>query len=174
MILQLDLLPAQEKQNIKLAKTYSFIKKQAWLLLSVLLLLNATVFYVKKNLARNLQEANRLLEENKKKNQSLISKVDGFNQNTVNFGTIQSSFSVQSNLFLKLASLTPSGITLTAVNLNSRNQLTLEGVYQKRDDLLILKDNLEADFMTDLNFPISNLLTQGMGRFSLSGTVADF
>jgi len=60
------------------------------------------------------------------------------------------------------------------VNLNSRNQLTLEGVYQKRDDLLILKDNLEADFMTDLNFPISNLLTQGMGRFSLSGTVADF
>lgn len=174
MILQLDLLPAREKQNIKLVKIYSFIKKQTWFLLCVLLLLNIAVFYVKKNLARNLQEVDQLLEENKKKNQSLISKVDDFNQKTINFEAIQSSFSVQSDLFLKLAPLIPPGINLTAVNLNSLNQLTLEGVYQKRDDLLILKDNLETDFMTDLNFPISNLLTQGIGRFSFSGTVADF
>lgn len=174
MILRLDLLPAREKQNIKLVKIYSFIKKQTWFLLCILLLLNATVFYVKKNLARNLQEVGQLLEENKKKNQSLISKVDDFNQKTINFETIQSSFSVQSDLFLKLAPLIPQGINLTAVNLNSLNKLTLDGVYQKRDDLLILKDNLEADFMADLNFPISNLLTQESGRFSLSGTVADF
>ncbi len=174
MILQLDLLPAREKQNIKLVKIYSFIKKEAWFLFCLLLLLNIFVFYVKKDLARNLLDTDRLLEENKKKNQSLISDIDNFNQKTINFETIQSSFRVQSDLFLKLAPLIPQGINLTAVNLNSLNQLTLEGVYQKRDGLLILKDNLETDFMTNLNFPISNLLTQESGRFSLSGTVADF
>lgn len=174
MILQLDLLPIQEKQNIRLANVYSFIKKQTWFLLCILLLLNLNIFYIKKNLALNLEEADQLLEENKTKNQSLISMVDGFNQKTVNFKIVQSSFSFQSDLFLKLTPLIPGGITLTAVNLSASKHLTLEGVYQKRDDLLILKDNLEKTFMADLNFPISNLLTQENGQFSLSGTIVDY
>lgn len=129
------------------------------------------VFYIKKVLTSNLIKVEQAIANNKENNKFLITDAEAINKSLEEFALIQSRFTLKSRLLIRLAELIPEGIVLNSIALTSDQYLILNGSYYKRDSLLKLKENLMDDFLSDIDFPIANLLKAEDGNFVIKGYV---
>jgi len=81
--------------------------------------------------------------------------------------SIQNDQLYWSNLFQKLNDAIPDGVTISKLA-NKNYKVFLAGTADKRDTLLAMKDNLaQSDCFTDVNLPLSNLVSKDNIDFQL-------
>lgn len=171
MILYLNLLPKTERREIRFAQFYHLFEVEIIFLLILLIVISGVIFSIKINLETGLENIEILLERNKEINKLMVAEAETINQSVADLQSVQSGFDLKSLFLLKITQVVPTGIRLTSLTLTADNYTTLEGSYAKRDDLLEFKANLLDGFLTDLDFPISNLLLQESGNFVIRGYV---
>lgn len=171
MILYLNLLPKSESQQIRFARVYLLLKREFILMIALLVILNAAVIFIKINLSHNLRTVDQALAAAKEKHQPLITESQNLKARIANFQSIQTGFVIKSAEISRLLKLVPPGIKLYSVAVDSQNSLFLDGTYKERADIITFKNNLADGFVDKIEFPISNLLKQTNGSFSIKGHI---
>ena len=167
MILYLNLLPKEEKKNIRYERLAGVLKTQIIFFIAIALLASGVVFFVKSYLKKELSAIEAALEESKQSNTSLVQQVQEFN-------TIQDGYISHVGLLKALISEIPQGITFSSVSYTLESgTLFLEGFYETREDLLLFKKRLEENLLANLEFPIANLLQEKNGAFVVRGKVKE-
>ena len=174
MILYLNLLPKTERREIRMAGFFRHLQVEVFFVLGLLVLLSGAVFYIKKNLENDLKNIELVLEYNKSVNKVLIADAKEINKSLEYIQSIQSNQKLYSQFLIKLSEVVPEGIRLTSVTLTQEHYATLSGAYTNREILMAFRDRLLDGFITDLDFPISNLLQQENGTFVVKGYVPEY
>jgi len=101
----------------------------------------------------------------------LEKSVKNFNNLLININQIQSEYTNWTSELKNISSLVPPGVTLSSFVLQKNtSEFKFTGKAATRDALLNFKDSLEnSDFFTEIQSPISNLLTKVNINFELSG-----
>lgn len=172
MILYLNLLPKEEKKNIRYERLAGVLKTQVIFFIAIALFASGAVFFVKSYLKKELSAIEAALEESKQSNTSLVQEVEEFNKTVKEFKAIQDGYASRVDLLKALISEIPQGITFSSVSYTGESgTLSLEGFYETRDDLLLFKKRLEENLLANLEFPIANLLQEKNGVFVVRGKV---
>jgi Tfp pilus assembly protein PilN len=172
MILYLNLLPKEERKNIRYERLASFLKTQIIFLLVIALTASGVVFFVKSYLEREVSVIEAALEKSKQSNTPLIHEVAEFNMSVEEFSAIQDGYASYVVLLSALISQIPRSITLSSISYSGGTGiLSLEGFYKTRDGLLLFKKNLDENLLTDIEFPLTNLLKEKDGEFAVRGKV---
>ena len=173
MILYLNLLPKTERRKIALTSIYSFMIKQSVFLVILFSVVTIGAWQVRGRLEYTISSVNNIFERRKAENAPLLEKVKFLNQTIDQIAKIQSGYSAMSRIIIDFAEMIPYGISITDFVLKEDNTIDIDGVYKNRDDVLRFRARLEAGFLTDIQFPISNLLKSKNGSFSISGILSD-
>lgn len=174
MILYLNLLPKEEKKNIRYERLAGVLRTQIIFLIVIAVLASGVVFVVKSYLKRELSAIEATLEESKQSNTPLIHQVEKFNKTVKEFKAIQDGYASHVDLLEALISEIPSGITLSSVSYTGESSiLSLEGLYETRDDLRLFKKNLEENLLFELEFPTANWLQEKKGSFVVRGKIKE-
>lgn len=172
MIIYLNLLPEEERKKIALNGIYRFMLREAVFLILLMAAVSIGAWQVRVRLEHTIGKINHALEEKKEKNKPLSEKVEFLNKTIDQIARIQSGYSMKSKIILDFAELVPGSINITDFTLNEKDAVSIDGVYKNRDDLVQFKTLLEGQFLINMQFPISNLLKQKNGSFSIRGTLA--
>ncbi|TAK96794.1 hypothetical protein EPO05_00910 [Patescibacteria group bacterium] len=161
----IDLLPEQKKTEISRSKTVRMIVAQEFglafpvfllvvILFSVQLILkiqneSLEAIYNEEQSQGGYQELRRFEEKFKEIN-SKIDLVSKIQQNHLDW----------SGALVKLSQLTPDGITVTGL-ITKEYRIFLVGKAKARDDLLDFEQTLnDSDCFTEVNMPLSNLVSK--------------
>ncbi len=164
-MLELNLLPPQEKKEAELANLTRLVTSLSiWFLAFLIiftLLLASTFFY----LSILLRAQNRLIEirQSDPKAQRLVEiekKIKQANSRLSQIHLKQKDLILWVPLLEEMAELTPGRIYLTSFSYQlAENQIYLSGWANTRDNLLTFQDSLEeSPFFVEVEAPLSNLL----------------
>lgn len=114
--------------------------------------------------------AQQLVQSN---GQDLNSLVDKINGTVKSLQAMQSSHIRWSDIVSQTLATTSPNIQVSSLSFNAKDgTFKLDGVAKSRNDLLSMKDQLEAlPFLEAIDSPISNLIKKQDIPFTLSGTV---
>lgn len=172
MIVRLNLLPELERKKLLTEELYHILKREILFLLCVAAFVSASVWYVSRALSLNIEAMRASLLSNKDRNKELIAKVNEFNTTAKHVGIVQALFSRHSALILDFTERTPDGVHVTKFSVNG-DYIEIEGAYEERSRLLLFRMNLENGFLTEIEFPIANLLKQEDGEFTIRGRISE-
>lgn len=168
----LNLLPSKQKKELHLDLLTQIIISSAVAVIFMLLILALLCLVAQSFLNVGLDEAERDLSlwQSKteiKELENLEKKVKELNRNLVFLDTHQKE-QVKFSLFLEnLVKEVPSGLRLNSISV--KDSVNISGYALTRDILLSFKNNLEkAPYVSDFDFPLSNLTKSTNINFSLS------
>lgn len=170
----LNLLPPEQKQELRLnlldqiairaaVSVISMVLVLVLLLLTGSLFLNTNLDETKKELSFwqsrvEIKELENLEKEVKELNKNLV-LLDGAYKEQIKF----------SSFLEKLAEDIPAGIRLNNIYVEKSGRVNIGGHASTRDILLTLKSTLQnASYVSEFNFPLSNLTKTTDINFSLS------
>jgi Tfp pilus assembly protein PilN len=172
MLIYLNLLPEKERKKIALESIYKFIVRQGVFLIILFLTVTIGVWLVYVRLKNTINNINQTFEEKNEKNKPLSREVELLNKSIDHISKTQTGYFVKSKILIDFAELVPKGVIITDFVLTDTNEINIDGVYANRDDVVKFKANLEKSFLINIQFPISNLLKQTDGLFSIHGMLA--
>jgi len=165
-MLVLNLLSDEQKQKIKTRKTNLIIKKiilslLALTMMSSVLLLVAQIF-IQNNL--NKIETIEYMSDNK-----LNKDIIHVNNLTKFLKKINNEHRYWSDVLIEISKITNNNIKLSSLQINQEsNSIIIKGLANNRDDLLLLKKNMEnSNLFKDVYLPIQNLVQKTNTEFSL-------
>ncbi|MBU1075081.1 PilN domain-containing protein [Patescibacteria group bacterium] len=169
--------PAQRDAN-QFQKNYRLVQSIIVLSVVVLIIIAATLFASQMVLQSKLDtiasDTLTLKEQTEnEKSLNLGQTVQNFNSLLGNVSAIQSEYVAWSPVLIETAKTVANGVTLTSFTIQKTN-LTFQfsGNADTRDSLLAFKNNLEqSPFYSNIESPISNLLSKENISFTLSGQV---
>jgi len=175
MIILNFISPTQKEAN-RFQKGYSLVKK-IMLIFTVVLIISVGVLAATQILLQDkLEDITKATEAQKQytveeKPIDLEQTIKDFNRLLSNINTIQSEYTPWSKIFIETSSFVPDGIQISSLMMHKASaEFKFVGNANTRDDLLLLKKNLEeSDIFTDIQSPISNLLSKENINFELSG-----
>lgn len=169
MIITLNLIPPQQKKELKLLQTYHYLKNLIFLALIGTILIAVILLIAKIILQNNF---------NKTINQTYLAvglakfsnlEIKKFNQDLKELKEIQKQYFPWLNFFLSLSKIVPEEITLQKLNLDDKATVQIKGVAKTRSDLLKFKDNLEKSNLFDkFTIPLEFLLKKENVEFDLN------
>jgi len=174
----INLLPEEKKNKIKRKKRISTIIKQEILFLSAIFFLIVILFDINFILKFQLNslEKNYSLEQSQSKYQELKKYEDKFkkiNLKTVLLYDIEKDQLYWSRIFYELDKIIPDGILINNIS-NSGYKVSLAGKSVKRENLLKFQENINASqCLSDVNFPLSNLVTKENVNFQIDFKIKD-
>lgn len=171
MLISLNLLPKKERKKIALESIYNFIVRQSLFVIILLFSVTIGVWQVHSRLENTIKKINQTFEEKNEKNKLLNQEVELLNKTIDQIAKTQAGYFVKSKILIDFAKSVPRGVVITDFVWTDTNEVSIDGVYKNRDNLLRFKTNLEGSFLTNIQFPISNLLKQTDGSFSIHGTL---
>ncbi len=170
----LNLLPPKQKNELHLDLLTQTVISVAVAVIFMILILALLCLIAQSFLNIGLDEAERDLSlwQSKteiKKLENLEKKVKELNRNLVFLDTHQKE-QVKFSLFLEnLVKEVPLGIRFNEVSVRELSDVSIRGYALTRDILLAFKGNLEkASYVSDFDFPLSNLTKSTDINFSLS------
>ena len=172
MIIYLNLLPKEERKKIELNSIYRFVLREGIFLIVLMACIAIGAWQVRARLEQTIAGINTALGERKEKNKPLSKKVEVLNQTIDQIAKIQSGYSRKSKIIIDFVKLVPRAITITDFSLSEADAVSIDGVYKNREDLLRFKTSLDGQFLINMQFPISNLLKQENGAFSIRGNLS--
>ncbi len=159
-MLQLNLISANLKNDIKLRHIYSLIKKISYILIIITIATAIILLAAKLILQNNFNNIVAQTTLVTKNNQGYNIKVREIN-NKLNYITnIQNNYIAWSFLIENLSQITPTDVSfyLTKINLKDKT-IKIKGRAGLRASLLALKQNMENSiFFQEIDFPIKNIL----------------
>lgn len=179
MKIYLNLLPEQQKNEIRRKKTFHAIVQQEILFLMPLLVV--IVMLIAANMILKIQKSSVISESEQtqsngnykelKKYEDEFGKANAF---TVTAAKIQDNQLHWSYILKKIADTIPDGISIDSIATKDF-QVIVIGKARNRDNLLALKDALsqEGDCFENLNIPLSNLVVKDNVVFQLDFMVKE-
>ena len=169
MIITLNLIPPQQKKELKLLQIYIYLKNIIFIILVGVILIAVTLLLAKIILQNNF---------NKTINQTYLTvgiakfsnlEIKEFNQRLKQVEEIQGQYLPYLNFLFTFTDLVPKEVTLQKLNLNDKLMLQINGLADTRDDLLNFKNNLEkANLFDEFTIPLENLLEKEEVKFELN------
>lgn len=169
-MLTLNLIPQQLKKEIKFKRIYSLFKKMNYILIIITIVIAITLLVAKLMMQNNFNKIVEQTTQVTKNSQSYNVKVRDINSRLNNVWKIQADFIAWSNLIEDLAERTPSDVAMFLININKEDaSINLRGRADKRDDLLVLKENMEnSAIYSEIEFPLQNLLQKENVNFNIN------
>lgn len=173
-MISLNLLSPEKKKEI--SKQMIFVSLQylvSWILISVCAagtILLATKLFMQNAFSQAVRVGALVTQEYGALNQ----RVYLVNQKIDFFSNIQRQFVVWSPKLAAFTEIIPANIQINSINLNyTTKDIQISGYAAKRDDLLLLKQNLERSALINtINMPIENLLEANDINFNIKGKIA--
>jgi Tfp pilus assembly protein PilN len=173
-MINIDFLPEKEKNNLNLDSWRRLILVFSGAILAGLVIFSSFLVGANWYLLNNLEKSSALLNlhrqlplgrEIKDIEERLTEANDKMNQ----ILKIKTRISPKSFIFSEVASILPEKIIIDSFNVKNGGLAELTGSAQERAALLSFKKNLEENKrISDLNFPLANLLKEKEVEFSLS------
>ncbi len=169
-MLTLNLIPHQLKKEIKFKRIYALLKKMNCLLIIIAVIIAIILLIAKLILQNNF---NKVVEQTSlitKSSQGYNVKVRDINSRLNHISQIQKNFIAWSYLIENLANRTPDGIAFSSVKINKeKSSINISGKAKLRDDLLMLKQNMEeSPIYSEVEFPLQNILQKENINFNIS------
>lgn len=170
----LNILPAQQKKEIKLNKIFNSLQRTiifVWILLILPAGLLISSHYIL--LSLNDKINNIIIPNPQEKLQNVANLSQTFNSYLKKSDSIQQSHINPVPLLDHFTKLTPVGITIRGINISLKDKtIAFSGEAQTRDQLLILENNLSNDaIFSDFSYPLSNLSEKENIKFDLTGKI---
>jgi len=175
-MIELNLLPPQEKTAAYLMWKYVIIKNIILIILVLTFVISGVLFGAKLILLNKFAEVQRQAEAINITHQKINTEVTNYNKQIRTLDKIQTDYTSWPELLYNInKSITP-GITLSQIEIDiSQKLLTLNGVANTRNDLLGLKDSLEKCKLTkEIVLPLNTLLKKQNVDFSISVELINF
>lgn len=174
----LDLMSPQEKKQFHTERIYLAIETLIFIS-SLLFVINISIVLIAKHIIKNnLRDINSQSITIAKGNEELNQQIKDFNSELEFLASIQNENIFFTDLFLKIMNLTPKNIILTNLSFKSPEKakaeddilnLSISGLAKTREDLINYKENINsADFLKEIELPISDFLSQENIKFELS------
>lgn len=156
----LNLLPPQKKKEAEEKILYAAIKNILAVFLVFLIFVSVILLGGKLILARNFQTVVEQTTLIVKEYGGINKKIKETNDKLASISDAQNEFIEWSPRILKISEAIPENIQITTIVLrDGKNKTLLKGIAKTRDDLLILRVNLEeSDLFSRIELPFSNLL----------------
>jgi len=172
-MVSLNLLPQEKKKEI--SRQIVFISLQhlvSWMLIAVCaagIILLITKLYMQNAFEQAVKQSVLVTQEYGTLNQ----KVHLVNQKIDFLGDIQRKFIVWSPKLAAFTELVPANIQVYSMNLNyATKDIQIQGHAKSREDLLLLKANLEqSSLLKSIDMPIENLLESKDINFNIKGKI---
>jgi len=172
-MIELNLLPPQEKDELKLERLYRWLIFYCSSVVLIILFFIAFLTLIwlfiiiqLKSYTANLESTKTSFQGQSIENQQKL--ITDFNRQLNKIDQIQNNHKYYSTILMRLSTLIPSGIRIDAFVVDEQGKCTLTGYAQKRSQLLLLKEALEkSSFFENIDNPISNLTKQIDIDFSL-------
>lgn len=168
-MLRLNLVSIELRKQIKLQHIYKMLKRANYVLIIITIFIAIVILTAKLILQNNF---NKIVEETTlitKNSQSFNDRARKINSYLISLGEIQNGFVPWSYFIEDIAKDMPDNIYLSLFKIEKNSGLLkLRGFAKDRDSLVALKDFLEKKtYLSDINFPVSNLLEKENIDFSL-------
>ncbi len=165
-MIELNLLPPQEKDELKLERLYRWLifYCSAAILIILLFIVFLTLIWSfiiiqLKSYTATLESTRTSFQGQSIENQQKL--IGDFNLKLNKIDQIQNNHKYYSPALIHLAQLIPSGIRIDAFVVDEQGNCILTGYAQKRSQLLLLKEALDkSSFFEKIDNPISNLTKQ--------------
>lgn len=165
-MIELNLLPPQEKDELKLERIYRwliFYCSSAILIVLLFIGFLALIWFFimiqLKSYTANLENTRSSFQGQSIENQQKL--INDFNRRLDKINLIQNNHKYYSTILMRLAEIIPSGIIIDAFVVDQQGKCALTGYAQRRSQLLLLKEALEkSSFFEKIDNPISNLTKQ--------------
>lgn len=173
-MININLLPIKEREKIAWDTWRRLILVLGIAILSGLVIVSivlvGTSFYLSQNLTKTALLLNLQRQFPSSLEINLIeNKLATVDKRIKQISEIRSKISVKAFIFTELASMLPENVRLSSFLLKSDNSVELKGVAGQRLALLAFKKALENNTkISNLNFPLANLLKEKDIEFSLS------
>lgn len=170
-MINLNLVPPAKKHEIRLTQIYVMIKNLIILLLFLAIAVAITLLLTKmflQNHFNNIVEQTTLMP----RYASIFNKdFKEFNEQLKAVKEIQKDHFYWTNFFVKFSKLIPDGLALDNLIVNN-NKILLTGSARLRDQLLVLKNNLESsELFSNVAIPLENLLKKEGIDFNIKADI---
>jgi len=176
----LNFLPAEDKEKLaQEQKLLSFRKNSIYFLVFVALAASIiwSDLWLLDQHNNSLEKSITELRESQtiKETTSIESQIKDFNSKVELVDSITSDRLPLSNNLSKLINIIPEGISVEMMSIDIlNNSFELRGIARNRDSYLSLKDSLlSTDWFTEVDLPITDLLSRDTITFTLQTTFSD-
>ncbi len=165
-MIKLNLLPPQEKENLKHERISRWIVFYGVSILGILIiftaLLGAILLYINIQLQAQNKEFSSLQTSLKGTDLKLQQdEIAVFNQELRTITRLQNGQEKYSYFLASLAGLIPAGVRLDTLSGDKNDQIILYGNAQTRNQVIALRDALaQSKLFSDVESPLSNLVKQ--------------
>ncbi|MFA5134058.1 MAG: PilN domain-containing protein [Patescibacteria group bacterium] len=173
-MISINLLSPEKKKEV--SNQMIFISLQyliSWVLIAICIagaILSATKLYMQNAFNQAVAQSVLVTQEYGTLNQ----KVHLINQKIDLLAEIQNKFILWSPRLAAISELIPANITVYSMNINYiTKDLQIQGYAVSREDLLLLKQNLEhSTLVKSIDLPIENLLESKDISFNIKGKIS--
>lgn len=172
---QLNLLPKNEREELKIEFNIRFLKFFGISIFTILLISAALLFIIYWGLKIQTSSNEKSLEitqagESGKKIIFMEQKIREINNRTNRINQIQNSLTDPLLIFYRIISIIPEGIILKNMDINfEKKEVNAAGHADLRENLITFQDNLEkSDFAENISRPLSDLLKQKNINFNIN------
>ncbi len=165
-MISLNLLPPEEKANLRLGNIRRIFLNYALALISALIfgvLILAFIYFLLAVESKN-SEGNYFLIQQSSQGQSLKSQQDQikkFNSELLQIEILQKKQPYYSLVILEIANLMPPGVRIEKLEINEKNEIIVSGFAQNREKVVLFKEGLErSKNFKNITSPLSNLVKQ--------------
>jgi len=168
-MLHLNLISEELREDIKLRHIYKMLKRVIFFLM-VITIFVAIIFLISKIILQN--SFNKIVEQTTlitKSSQGRNTKIREINAKIDYINEMQGNYIEWSYLIEYLARNINNDITFNSIKINKEEgKIDLKGVARSRDNLLLLKKELDnSDMFANIDFPLSNILEKNDINFEI-------
>lgn len=172
-MIELNLLPIEEKINSSLIWKYVIIKTTITIILTLSLVISGVLFGAKLLLLQKFKDVERQALAINIAHQRINEKVNNYNRQIRILDEIQKNY-INWPLFLyNLNEKITAGVFLNKMEIDMlEKKISIDGISNTREDLLKLKASLEeCDLIGEISLPLNTLLKKQNIDFSITGTI---
>lgn len=167
----LNLLPQDEKRELRYEKLFLISKYSAGLLVSFMVLASWVLYFSKFALEQSYQEYQKSRATVSFEGDQLTQEISAFNKKLTQIEGIQKEYAPWVQVLEQVARAIPQGVSLSAITIDRGNKLvSVSGIARDRAVLAQLKTTLESvpDF-SELQTPRTAIVERGDIPFTLTG-----
>lgn len=170
-MINLNLIPPIKKQEIRLTQIYVIIKNLIILLLFLTIAVAITLLLTKMFLQNHFNNIVAQTTLTPRYANIFNKEFKEFNERLKAVKEIQKDHFYWTNFFVKFSKLMPDGLVLNNLIINN-NKILLAGSAKLRDQLLVLKNNLEnSELFSNVEIPLENLLKKEQVDFNVKADI---
>lgn len=179
-MLKINLLPPEEKKEIRFKKIDTFILRSFIIFLLTLVISSLLFLFLSQVLSSYVASFSEQINiyENylaKEKNKEIENKISQINNILSKISLIQKNQTTWSSTLIEITSLVPQEIKLTKIEANKKEKkIEISGWAKTRKKVLDFVDNLEkSEYFENVSLPLSDIVTSENISFNIEAVLTN-